>query len=234
VTGVIRPADDASPEPLPISVAADPGGLLERAVDLTVAVLGLAISAPLLTVLALVIRLDSPGPGLYRGTRLGLGGRPFTVYKLRSMRTDTSDDLHREYVVNLLRGEQSALPERGDTGVNYKLAGDPRVTRLGGWLRRSTLDELPQLLNVVRGEMSLVGPRPEVPYALEAYENWHYERFAVKPGLTGLWQVSGRGELSPRDMLALDVEYARSRSFALDVRILIRTVPAVLRRRGAR
>jgi lipopolysaccharide/colanic/teichoic acid biosynthesis glycosyltransferase len=211
---------------------------LERTIDVAAAAALLVLTAPLMAIVALLVKVDSPGPALYRGRRLGLGGRPFTVLKFRSMRTDTDDELHRRYVLGLLRGENtpnqpaSAIAD-DDNVVAFKLHDDPRVTRVGRWIRATTLDELPQLVNVLRGEMSLVGPRPEVPYALEGYEAWQHERFSVRPGLTGLWQVSGRGDLSPTEMLALDVEYARRRSLRLDLAILARTIPAVLQRKGA-
>jgi lipopolysaccharide/colanic/teichoic acid biosynthesis glycosyltransferase len=204
---------------------------LSRVVDVVVSSVALLALSPLLAAVAVAIRLDSPGPAIYRGERLGQGRRTFTVYKFRSMRVDADDEPHRRFVVGLLEGEPEGA---ADASVAFKVAADPRVTRLGAWLRRTSIDELPQLVNVLKGDMALVGPRPEVPYALEAYETWHHERFAVRPGLTGLWQVSGRGELSPRDMLALDVEYARRPSLWSDLRILARTPAVVLTARGAR
>jgi lipopolysaccharide/colanic/teichoic acid biosynthesis glycosyltransferase len=211
---------------------------LERAMDVVAASILLLVTAPLMAIVAILVRAESPGPAIYRGRRLGLAGQPFTVFKFRSMRTDTDDELHRRYVLGLLRAESkdhqhSGGSPAGDNVVAFKLQNDPRVTRVGRWIRATTLDELPQLVNVLRGEMSLVGPRPEVPYALEGYEAWQHERFSVRPGLTGLWQVSGRGDLSPREMLALDVEYARRRSLRLYVAIVARTIPAVLQRKGA-
>lgn len=223
---------DELPAELP-PVAERPTGVVRRAIDLAVAVTLLVVLSPLLSLIALAVRLDSRGPALYRGTRLGRGRRPITVHKFRSMRIDASDDAHRRYVVDLLSGDADDSAPGDGRVVAFKLDRDPRVTRVGRFLRRTSLDELPQLLDVVRGDLSLVGPRPEVPYALEAYAPWHHERFAVNPGLTGLWQVSGRGDLPPRQMLALDVEYARTRTLWLDLRILVRTVPAVLRGRGA-
>ncbi len=209
----------------------------ERAIDIVVAALLLVITASLMVIVAIAVKAESRGPAIYRGRRLGLAGRPFTVLKFRSMRTDTDDELHRRYVLGLLRDETDDQSAAGvpsdDNVVAFKLHDDPRITRVGRWIRATTLDELPQLVNVLRGEMSLVGPRPEVPYALEGYEPWHHERFSVRPGLTGLWQVSGRGDLSPSDMLELDIEYARRRNLRLDIEILARTIPAVLRRKGA-
>ena len=213
-------------------------GNIKRAIDVVAAAVLLAITAPLMAIVAIAVKAESRGPAIYRGRRLGLAGRPFTVLKFRSMRADTDDELHRRYVLGLLRGERAddqsdvSVPT-DDNVVAFKLHDDPRVTRVGRFIRATTLDELPQLVNVLRGDMSLVGPRPEVPYALEGYEDWQHERFSVRPGLTGLWQVSGRGELSPSEMLELDVEYARHRNLRLDLEILARTIPAVLRRKGA-
>lgn len=204
---------------------------VRRALDLAIAVTALILLAPVMAVVALAIKLESRGPVIYRGERIGLGGRRFQVWKFRSMHADADDGLHRDYVLDLLAGPS---PEQGgEDEVAFKLHDDPRVTRVGRVIRATTLDELPQLVNVVRGEMSIVGPRPEVPYALEAYEPWHHARFDVLPGLTGLWQVSGRGDLSPREMLSLDVAYARDNSLVGDLVIMARTVPAVLRREGA-
>jgi lipopolysaccharide/colanic/teichoic acid biosynthesis glycosyltransferase len=238
----ISATPDDRPHPLTIDELTRPRHTrferLERTIDVVAAVALLVLTAPLMAIVALLVKVDSPGPALYRGRRIGLSGRPFTVLKFRSMRTDTDDELHRRYVLGLLRDEKavhqptSAIAE-DDNVVAFKLHDDPRVTRVGRWIRATTLDELPQLVNVLRGEMSLVGPRPEVPYALEGYEPWQHERFSVRPGLTGLWQVSGRGDLSPTEMLALDVEYARRRSLRLDLAIMARTIPAVLRRKGA-
>jgi lipopolysaccharide/colanic/teichoic acid biosynthesis glycosyltransferase len=211
---------------------------LQRAIDVVAAAILLVATAPVMAIVAILVRADSPGPVIYRGRRLGLGGRPFTVLKFRSMHVDADDELHRRYLLDLLRDANNehrpTLHHSPDDNVAaFKLHEDPRVTRVGRWIRATTLDELPQLVNVLRGEMSLVGPRPEVPYALEGYEPWQHERFSVRPGLTGLWQVSGRGDLPPAEMLALDVEYARRRSLGLDLAIMARTIPAVVRRKGA-
>jgi lipopolysaccharide/colanic/teichoic acid biosynthesis glycosyltransferase len=179
--------------------------------------------------LALLVRLTSPGPALFRQTRVGQYGRPFRMYKFRTMRAGCSDRLHREYVGHLLRDEQP--PADGKRGV-YKLDADPRVTRLGAALRRSSLDELPQLFNVLRGDMSLVGPRPMLPWELELLDPPYRERFAVPAGMTGLWQVSGRSRLTMKQALDLDVEYARRASFAFDLLIVARTALVFLVPRG--
>jgi len=203
-----------------------------RAIEGAFALVLLVIAAPLLLVIALAIRLDSAGPVIYRQRRLGRDMRPFTLHKFRSMRFDAAPDRHRAYVTALIR-EGDSNPADGKRRSLYKLVVDDRVTRIGRFLRRYSLDELPQLWNVVRGEMSLVGPRPVIEYEAEQYPlEWH-ERFAVKPGLTGLWQVSGRNERTYEEMVRYDIEYARAQGFWLDVGILARTAWVVVRGKGA-
>lgn len=198
----------------------------KRVIDVVVAAAVLVAGAPLMAAVAVAVKVDSPGPVFFRQERVGQGGRRFRVWKFRSMVADADPALHRQFVKRLLT-QASTVPEM------YKLTDDPRVTRVGRFIRATSIDELPQLLNVLAGHMSLVGPRPEVPYALEDYEPWAWRRFEVLPGMTGLWQVSGRGELSPVDMLRLDVEYADRWSPGLDLRLLAKTVPAVLRKVGS-
>jgi lipopolysaccharide/colanic/teichoic acid biosynthesis glycosyltransferase len=190
----------------------------------------LVVLAPLLLLIAIAIRLDSRGPILFRQRRVGRDLEPFTLNKFRSMYEGSSATVHRQFVLQLIAGEK---PQAADTGPRFKLAADARVTPVGRFLRRSSLDELPQLWNVVRGEMSLVGPRPSISYEVDHYPPHWFERFTVKPGITGLWQVSGRGELSVPEMIELDAEYVRRRSVWLNLWILIRTVPAVVSSRGA-
>lgn len=200
----------------------------KRLVDLTLATVALLAALPLMAAAAVAVRATGR-PVLFRQTRIGRGGRQFTLLKLRTMHAGTDDDIHRTYVTHLLDG---AAPQQQD-GM-YKLSRDPRVTRVGAFLRRTSIDELPQLLNVLRGEMSLVGPRPALPYEVELYDERQRTRLDVKPGITGLWQISGRSELTMREALELDVVYAQEQSMLLDLRILIRTVPVVLSMRGAR
>jgi lipopolysaccharide/colanic/teichoic acid biosynthesis glycosyltransferase len=188
----------------------------------------LVLLAPVFAVIGLVIALDSPGPVVFRQRRVGLGGRPFTVNKFRTMSSKASQDKHKDFVLQLIAADGAE-----ESGTMYKLSSDSRVTRVGRLLRKSSLDELPQLWNVVRGDMSLGGPRPAIDYEVEKYPSAWLARFAVRPGMTGLWQVSGRSKLSYEQMVALDIEYARKRSFLLNVRILLRTIPAVLLGRGA-
>jgi lipopolysaccharide/colanic/teichoic acid biosynthesis glycosyltransferase len=199
----------------------------KRAIDLIGALVLLVVFIPAFIAVALAVVIDSGWPIFYRGERVGRDGRTFTVFKFRSMRHNADASIHAEYLRDLLRGEAQSTD-----GV-YKIPKDPRITRVGAFLRKSSLDELPQFVNVVRSEMSLVGPRPEVPYALAEYEPWMYRRFEVKPGITGLWQVSGRARLTVREMLRLDVEYADRCDLGLDVSILLRTFSTVVRGTGA-
>ena len=198
---------------------------LKRTTDVVLSLALIVILAPLLLILWLLVRSTSAGPALFRQQRVGRGQRPFTLLKFRTMCVGNDDRLHREYVTSLLSDGQVAANGNG----LFKLDADPRVTRVGGLLRRSSLDELPQLINVLRGDMSLVGPRPVLPWEAKLFDEPHQRRFAVKPGMTGLWQVSGRSRLSMRTALELDVEYVIRRSFILDLAILARTLPAVLR-----
>lgn len=199
--------------------------LAKRVLDIAVAATLLALLLPLFIVISLAIALDSGGPVLYRAERIGRHGRSFRVAKFRSMRAGCDQAAHAAFVRSLMRG--------GPTCSVYKVPDDARVTRVGAFLRRTSLDELPQLWNVLRGEMSLVGPRPDVPYAVAEYDDWVHARLNVRPGITGLWQVSGRSRLSLLDMYRLDVAYAARASLLTDVRILLRTVPVVLGCGGA-
>jgi lipopolysaccharide/colanic/teichoic acid biosynthesis glycosyltransferase len=199
---------------------------IKRVLDLFAAIALLLLLLPVLFGVAIAVVIDSGWPILYRGDRVGRGMQTFRVLKFRSMRADADPSVHAAYLRELLQG-------RVATDGIYKVPDDPRITRVGAFLRKSSLDELPQLMNVVRGDMSLVGPRPEVPYALTDYEPWMFRRFEVSPGITGLWQVKGRGRIGLRDMLRLDVEYAEQCDLALDLQILARTLPAVVRATGA-
>jgi lipopolysaccharide/colanic/teichoic acid biosynthesis glycosyltransferase len=201
-----------------------------RALDIVGSVVLLVVLSPLLLAIAIAIRLDSPGPVLFRQRRLGRDTEPFMVNKFRTMHHGVAHDNHREFVVGLINGERSETEARTPL---YKMVGDKRMTRFGKVLRRTSLDELPQLWNVLRGEMSLVGPRPPISYEVEHYPSHWFARFAVKPGITGLWQVSGRSEVPLEEMVRLDIEYARRRSLWFNIVILLRTVPAVLSGRGA-
>jgi lipopolysaccharide/colanic/teichoic acid biosynthesis glycosyltransferase len=202
--------------------------LARRTLDIGVAAVVLLLMAPVIAIVALTVRLSSPGPIFFRQRRLGRSMRPFTVLKFRTMRADADSALHRDYVRSLIGTD---APENPPDNL-YKLVVDPRVTKVGRFLRSWSLDEVPQLWNVLRGEMSLVGPRPVIEYEVEQYPDWYLRRFAVKPGLTGLWQVSGRNERTYEEMIRFDVEYAERRSLWMDLRILARTAIVVMRRQG--
>jgi lipopolysaccharide/colanic/teichoic acid biosynthesis glycosyltransferase len=201
-----------------------------RALDLAVALVALTILSPVLLAIAIAIRLDSRGPALFRQTRVGRDQARIVVNKFRTMYAAADPAPHCEYIRQLVNGD----PTRHTDGQRelFKLVVDDRVTRVGRFLRYTSLDELPQLWNVMRGEMSLVGPRPVIPYELDHYPARFFRRFTVKPGLTGLWQVSGRNQLSYRQMVELDLAYVERRSLRLDLAILLRTIPVVLGRRG--
>ena len=202
----------------------------KRGLDVTLALLVLVISSPLLIVLALLIRLTRPGPAIFRQIRVGRFGQPFVMYKLRTMRVGQDDSAQRQMVAaELVPGY---APPTSDGA--YKLENDPRLTPMGSWLRRTSVDELPQLWNVVRGDMSLVGPRPSLPWEVELYEPRFRERELERPGITGLWQVEGRNLVSTSEMLELDLRYVHSRTLWMDLGILLRTPLVVVRGDGAR
>jgi lipopolysaccharide/colanic/teichoic acid biosynthesis glycosyltransferase len=208
----------------------------KRLMDLTGSLLLLTVCSPLLLVVAVAVRLSSKGPILYRQQRVGQYGKLFTFLKFRSMYADNDATVHENYVRELIAGQAPRHPSNGNgegTGF-YKLTNDERVTRLGSFLRRTSLDELPQLLNVLKGDMSLVGPRPAIPYEVAAYRTWHRRRvLEAKPGITGLWQVNGRGRVPFDEMVRLDLRYAREWSPWLDLKILFRTPRAVILGTGA-
>lgn len=194
---------------------------LKRAVDVVFSLSVLILTAPLMALIALMIKMDSPGPVLFRQNRVGQGGRPFTLYKFRSMTTGAEDQK------DLLRDLNEA------DGPIFKMKDDPRVTRVGRWLRRFSLDELSQFYNVLRGDMSIIGPRPPLPEEVSQYQPWHMRRLDIAPGITGLWQVSGRSELPFDEMALLDIYYVEHWSPALDLKILLRTIPTILFGDGA-
>ncbi len=200
----------------------------KRISDIVVSSLALAVFAPVWLIIAALIKLDSRGAIFYLQERVGMDGRVFLFYKFRTMRIDADDAAHREYQRRFIAGAPDAnLGD--DVRPAYKLRSDNRVTRVGSVLRRLSLDELPQLLNVLRGDMSIVGPRPPIPYEVEAYDLWHRKRLDMKPGLTGLWQVSGRNRLSFDEMVRLDLYYIENWSLLLDLKIILRTLPVMLR-----
>jgi len=197
-----------------------------RTVDILIAGSALLVLTPLMAIIAITIKLTSPGPALFKQRRVGLARRPFCLYKFRTMRLGGDDSALREMIACELRGEDTS------TDGSWKL-DDSRITGVGSFLRRTSLDELPQLINVLRGDMTLVGPRPCLEWEAEMFPSEYDERFAVRPGMTGLWQVSGRSTMGTLDMLRLDVHYVRRQTVRGDVAILAQTVPAVLRGDGA-
>lgn len=207
---------------------------IKRMMDVVGSILGLILCAPLFLMIAVAIRLSSKGPVLFRQQRVGRYGTPFVFLKFRSMYLDNDPHLHKQYVRQLIAGQvESQDPSDKGEGL-YKLTRDPRVTTVGRFLRKTSLDELPQLWNVLTGEMSLVGPRPPIPYEVEAYQIWHRRRvLEAKPGITGLWQVSGRSRVKFDDMVRLDVRYAMARSVWVDIKILLRTPGSVILGDGA-
>jgi len=202
---------------------------VKRAMDIVGASLMLVACLPLFAVIALAVRLTSKGPILFKQDRIGQYGRRFTFLKFRSMCVNNDESQHKEYVKQLIAGVADRVQTTNGEAV-YKLAGDKRVTPIGKFLRKTSLDELPQFINVLRGDMSLVGPRPPIPYELAAYQTWHRRRvLQVKPGITGLWQVTGRSRVRFDDMVRLDLRYAISWSPWLDFKILLRTPAAVIK-----
>ncbi len=215
---------------------------LKRSFDLTFASLVLIVLAPLNLTMAVLVKLTSSGPVLFKQTRVGLNGKPFTFLKFRSMRQASGTDVHRSFTTEWIYGRTGADSQPSaqinsvrskEVGQNtHKLTNDRRITPFGWLLRSTSLDEMPQFWNVIRGEMSVVGPRPPVPYEVERYTEWHKRRLEVLPGITGLWQVNGRNSLSFDEMVRLDIKYIESWSMAQDVRIVLKTIPAMFFNRG--
>jgi lipopolysaccharide/colanic/teichoic acid biosynthesis glycosyltransferase len=213
----------------------------KRCLDVILAGLVLILLLPLLVVIVVLIKLDSPGRVIFTQERVGarrqqLGRqtiwivRNFTMYKFRSMVQNADSSVHEAYIRDFVAGRAQASPENGGT---FKLTNDPRVTRIGHLLRKFSLDELPQLFNVLKGDMSLVGPRPVPPYEAACYDNGHQKRLTALPGITGYWQVKGRCLVTFEEMIRMDIDYVRNASLSLDLKILFLTIPAVLSRRGA-
>jgi lipopolysaccharide/colanic/teichoic acid biosynthesis glycosyltransferase len=208
--------------------------LVKRLIDIVGSIVGLILCLPVLLLIALMIKLTSRGPILFRQVRLGQHGKKFTFLKFRSMYVNSDHRIHEEYVKQLIKGTPGTEQTNSNNQKLYKLTADPRITAVGRFLRNTSLDELPQFINVLRGDMSMVGPRPPVMYEFSRYDLWHKQRLlAVKPGITGLWQVDGRSRVKFDDMVRLDIRYARSWSLLLDLSILLRTPRAVLSGNGA-
>jgi len=213
----------------------------KRFIDITVSAVLLVLLSPLLVVIGLAIKINSPGPAFFLQERIGArrtrrNGRTcwdrtvFRVYKFRSMFHDVDEDSHRNYIKDFVNGDAV----ENEDGPKFKMVTDPRVTAVGRFIRRTSIDELPQLLNVLRGEMSLVGPRPVPTYEIDDYSQWHFERFEVLPGITGYWQVYGRGSVPFEEMMRMDIFYVRNQSLWLDFKLLALTLPAVVSANGAK
>jgi lipopolysaccharide/colanic/teichoic acid biosynthesis glycosyltransferase len=210
------------------------GSLVKRCIDIVGASTALVVLSPVMLIVAAVIARTSPGPVVFRQVRLGKGGVPFVFYKFRSMQCDTDDRVHRDYVIGLIRGNQEGAAHGSAPRTWSKLKSDPRITPVGHFIRKTSIDELPQLFNVLRGDLSLVGPRPALPYEAEKYQSWHLRRILeIKPGISGLWQVAAGYDATFDDMVRLDLRYMQDWSLMLDLEIMVKTVKVVLRRNGA-
>jgi lipopolysaccharide/colanic/teichoic acid biosynthesis glycosyltransferase len=208
--------------------------VVKRLMDILGSIAALILFSPLFAIIGLAIKLTSKGPILFKQERVGRYGSRFTFLKFRSMKCENDPRIHQEYVRRFISGQADLAGADHDQNAVYKIQKDPRVTRLGKFLRKTSLDELPQFINVLKGEMSLVGPRPPISYELEAYQVWHRRRLLeAKPGITGLWQVNGRSRLKFDDMVRLDLQYAKTWSLWLDIKILLQTPGAVLFGAGA-
>ncbi|HRN67022.1 MAG TPA: sugar transferase [Promineifilum sp.] len=221
----------------------------KRIMDLAIVVLSMVFLLPLMAFIAILIKWDSPGPAIFRQERVTARRRvrngqvyweeaPFTIFKFRTMRTDAKSTIHRQFIEAYIAGDDKRMADLQSAqqaeDAKYKLVEDPRVTRVGSFLRKTSLDELPQFLNVLLGNMSLVGPRPPIPYEVELYLYHHHDRLRTVPGITGWWQVKGRSATSFEEMVRMDVDYIRRQSLWLDIKIIIMTVTAVVNGKGAR
>jgi exopolysaccharide biosynthesis polyprenyl glycosylphosphotransferase len=232
-TSETRQAADPLLRSLHLSPAARVRSSLKRALDIAASGLLLFLLSPIFLLIAVLVKLKSPGPVFFRQSRVGEHGQPFTMLKFRTMRVNADSAIHKEFVSQLINGSS---PAGGGSAKEapFKIVNDPRVTSIGRLLRKTSLDELPQLWNVLRGDMSLVGPRPPLAYEVEQYKPWHYRRvLEAKPGITGLWQVSGRSRTTFDDMVRLDLRYAKNQSAWADVKILLATPRAVISGKGA-
>jgi lipopolysaccharide/colanic/teichoic acid biosynthesis glycosyltransferase len=208
--------------------------ILKRTMDVAGSIGGILICSPFLIAIPVLIKLTSNGPVLFRQQRIGLLGKDFTFLKFRSMVANSDPAIHKKYVEDLIQNRIGDKEQEGKAGPVYKLTNDPRITPLGRFLRKTSLDELPQLFNVLKGNMSLVGPRPPIPYEVAAYQSWHRRRIIeVKPGITGLWQVRGRSRTTFDEMVRLDLQYISTQSLWLDIKLILQTPLAVLIGSGA-
>ena len=205
----------------------------KRILDIIAATIGLIITAPLAAVVTLLIKLTSPGPVLFRQMRVGKDGKQFLFYKFRSMRTDNDDSQHRNYIKLFIEGNEEELKKLQSGKKLYKMTGDNRVTPIGKFLRRTSLDELPQLINVFTGDMSMVGTRPHLAYEVDLYQDWHRRRLQGMPGITGWWQIHGRSRVTFDESVKMDIWYLEHQSLILDVVIMFRTITKATVGRGA-
>jgi lipopolysaccharide/colanic/teichoic acid biosynthesis glycosyltransferase len=205
--------------------------VFKRVLDMALALVALALLWPVMLIIAVLIRHDSPGPAIFIQTRIGKRGRPFRIYKFRTMKQNLDSSAHKKYMQAFVRGD---IGKESAGCVIYKPFSKSQVTPIGHFLRKTSLDELPQILNILKGEMSLVGPRPNVPYEVEAYKEWHQERLSVLPGITGLAQIKGRSAIDFDSIARYDIEYARRMSLGLDLRIMVATVRSVFNGNGAK
>lgn len=206
---------------------------MKRALDLVAASIGLIVAAPFAAVISLLIKLSSPGPVLFRQERIGENGKPFMFYKFRSMSVGNDDSQHRQYIKLFIEGKEEELKKLHGGKKLYKMTSDDRVTLVGKFLRRTSLDELPQLLNVLKGEMSMVGPRPHLEYEVDLYKDWHRRRLQGLPGITGWWQIHGRSRVPFDKAVEMDIWYLERQSLILDIRIMCRTITKAIVGRGA-
>ena len=207
-------------------LAASADNAIKRMCDIFAALFGIILLTPLWIIVALMVRLNDGGPAFFTQERVGLDGKTFTMFKFRTMRVDAEE-------LKASLTEANEADSSAGNSIMFKMANDPRVTRIGTFLRKTSIDELPQLFNVLRGDMSLVGPRPPLPSEVTQYEPRVMGKFAVRPGITGLWQISGRSNLSWDETVHLDLSYAQHRSLTLDTWIMLQTIPALLRHEGA-
>jgi len=211
----------------------DPGYLrAKRLLDIVFTLLILPPLCLIITIVAILIRLDSPGPIFYRQKRVGLRGTEFSMLKFRSMYMNTDDSVHRDAIVKYMNGQEMNVGTTSDTKLQYKLCHDPRITRVGRFIRKTSIDELPQFFNVLRGQMTLVGPRPPLPYEVELYTAQQWLRLSGKPGLTGIWQVYGRSCVTFQNMVEMDIAYIQHQSFWEDLKLIVLTVPVMIQGRG--
>jgi lipopolysaccharide/colanic/teichoic acid biosynthesis glycosyltransferase len=208
--------------------------LVKRCLDIVGSMVGILIFMPVMLLTALVIKASSPGPVIFSQIRLGKQGVPFTFYKFRSMHINMDDQVHRNFIEDFINGNHDKINHGNTEQPLYKNKSDPRITKVGRFIRKTSIDELPQFFNVLKGDMSLVGPRPPIPYEAEKYQAWHLSRILeMKPGITGLWQVEGRSKTEWDDSVRLDIRYIQNWSFIYDLTILFKTVKIVLKGSGA-